>query len=84
LLLLDWFRAVLLESGGEIAGYAYGIAGFDGRTRHEIDELAIAQNADGWRRGWLSDKEFASAGGSVLVLTSKDGDALIGFGHGLL
>src|SRR5581483_4728343 len=70
--------AELVEGSGQVSRDVLGVAIFDVATLHEIDELAIAKEADRGRRGGIVFKIAASLLGGVAVLAGKNADRLVG------
>jgi hypothetical protein len=70
--------AVGVEGAGEFLGNGGGVGGLDGGALHEVDELAVAQDGDGGRAGWVPGEVGAGALGGVAVLAGEDGDGLGG------
>ena len=74
------FGAVGVEGAGEFLRDGRGGAGLNGRALHEIDELAVAEDGNGRRGGWVAAEVAASLVRGVAVLAGEDGDGVVRLG----
>src|SRR6185437_5886703 len=65
--------AVGVEGARQLLGDCRGRRGLDGRPLHEVDQLAVAEDGDGWGGGRVSAEVAAGALGGVAVLSGEDG-----------
>src|SRR5215469_113067 len=75
---------MLLKRCHQLCGDRTSIAGFNLGTRHEVHELAVAQQSDGRRRWRIWREVVSSLLSGVAVLTGKDCDGLIRLRSSLL
>src|ERR1700743_1885005 len=72
------FRAELIEGARKFLCNGLSRVALDDETLHQIHELAVAQNSNRGRSRRIAFKVRAGALGRFTILTSENGDRLIG------
>src|SRR5205807_6986711 len=69
--------AIFLEGLLQGSGNLVGMAGFDLAALDHVNQFSIAQQANRWRRGWISSEVAAGCVGCFSILPGKDGNHAI-------
>ena len=75
--------AEFVEGADQLAGDLLGGGLLDDVALHEIDQLAVAEDGDGWGAGRVALKVAAGAFGGFAVLAGEDGDFVVGRAGGV-